>query len=544
MRDNHSRKDALSLTIIMLFFTAAWLVAWNTTLFYTPDSLDYAQMAREIEQGNGMMTLQIFPRHIPYLHKENKLASLEWPNLHRYPLASIIGAGINTFTDDIIKAAVTRSGIFFLLTLPLIFYIARQFCDTLTASIAVIFFSASPLIYRSAYDGMTESQAIFFTVAAASILLSNMKFAYKWIAVGVMCGLAFLTRTQIVYLLPLAALMPFVSQWKTKKMLAVTTLIISFGLTISPWMLRNLAITDDPFFSFSNTRNFVVDAPEHPGFSDIDMMLHAPTERAEVFSQYGEQIFDKIRSNFFPEVISPAYWLTAFGVMSPFFILSLLSLPLLRKKDNDDKLLYLIIFTLMSIVFIFIISCVALHTPRHYVYAYPFITITGLITLKSIASTYIPKLAVRYTNIFMTGLMAVGLAAFLYVAQYYYSYPPSKIAHVPYYRELSSLVDEDQVVASDNSHMVSLYAQRHAIRLPIIPADLLEINEKYIPIDYVIFSDLSLYRKKNPMEKPSIYGDYTVYRDFINAPEFKSHFQLRSRQPGVFTIYERNPSYP
>ena len=57
---------------------------------WRPDAFDYAQIAREIARGHGFSSLQaIYALHLDFLREHDALAT-DWPNLHRFPLPSLV----------------------------------------------------------------------------------------------------------------------------------------------------------------------------------------------------------------------------------------------------------------------------------------------------------------------------------------------------------------------------------------------------------------------------------------------------------------------
>ena len=98
----HAALGGIALAGVCLWFTA------SPGSVVSNDALDYAQMGRELARGHGASTLQIFPRHVPFLH-ENGLLDGPWPNLHRYPLPTWLDAVAALFTDDPRRAAFYQS---------------------------------------------------------------------------------------------------------------------------------------------------------------------------------------------------------------------------------------------------------------------------------------------------------------------------------------------------------------------------------------------------------------------------------------------------
>jgi len=156
MSENHFvfKNEYVIAFLLFIVATLIWIWGFNTNYFGNRDAHDYAQMGRELSNGNGFSTLQIFPRHIPFLQKKNYLDKKSWPNLHRFPLPSILNAFFYKMTKDIIKAAVMQSGVAFLLSVPVLFLLATRLTNI--TIISYLFYSSG--LFNSFYREIVGAQ--------------------------------------------------------------------------------------------------------------------------------------------------------------------------------------------------------------------------------------------------------------------------------------------------------------------------------------------------------------------------------------------------
>ena len=70
---SESGKQYCIAVLLFLITTTIWVWGFNTSYLTRLDAHDYAQMGREISEGNGFSTLQTFPRHIRYFHERGFL---------------------------------------------------------------------------------------------------------------------------------------------------------------------------------------------------------------------------------------------------------------------------------------------------------------------------------------------------------------------------------------------------------------------------------------------------------------------------------------
>ena len=289
------RKEYTVGFLLLLAISIIWLWAFNTKSFWKPDALDYAQMGRELGRGNGFSTLHIFPRHIRLLSEKGYLEKENWPNLYRYPLPIILDAFFYKITANISMAAVLQSGVAFLLSIPVLFILATRLTNLKVGVISTIFYAADPLVFTGSYQGMTESLAILWILSLFLIVFSGEMSKLKYLAMGIICGLAYLTRTQLILLVPLVALYVWIKVPPKARLSGSVLFSIAFIFTIGPWFIRNAVLVGDPTFSFSTSRNLVKGSC--PVNSDLDLQLDAPVETLEVLKSYGLGVARKTFKN-------------------------------------------------------------------------------------------------------------------------------------------------------------------------------------------------------------------------------------------------------
>ena len=98
----------------------------------------------------------------------------------------------------------------------------------------------------------------------------------------------------------------------------------------------------------------------------------------------------------------------------------------------------------------------------------------------------------------------------------------------------------DTLVASDVAYKVALYAGCRALRLPAYPENLLEINDRFIPVDYILLSP-RVFTPKSP-NQPSLYETYADYLDFVKSEKFKEEFKFVKILPDRSALFESTRS--
>jgi hypothetical protein len=107
------------------------------------------------------------------------------------------------------------------------------------------------------------------------------------------------------------------------------------------------------------------------------------------------------------------------------------------------------------------------------------------------------------------------------------------------YETLRDRTSRETLIASDISERISLFTGARTLRLPADPHELLEINQDYLPVDYVLFSrELSRAGRAEEGSEDEA-GLYQGYLDFVNAPEFLEQFSYDEKLPNGELLFKR-----
>lgn len=471
---------------LLLFLTVSiiWSFAFSTVNFRRPDAYDYAQMGRELSRGNGFSTLQIFPRHIRFFHDKGFLEKENWPNLYRYPMPSIINALLYKINGDIVKASVLSSVVGFLLSVPVLFILALRISNIKSALAGTLFYAANPEVFASSYSGMTEPWATFFLLLLLLVGFSKNLSKWKSLAIGILCGLGYLTRSQFAVMMPLCVLYIWFKSHKKTRMLNTVVLVVGIAISIGPWLIRNYSVVGNPTFSFSNTRNLAMEAIGER--IDMETLLDAPVKTSEVFEQYGSKILRKIRDNLLG-IFTPHYWSQAFPPDS-FILLIVLASFMYRKHCSDNK------YNLFRDVVVILVVCNTLIIAMAFSKARFYTSLQPLIYIVAASEVFIvlnkvkfEKLSFVLRNTVFFGLLLFGFFRFCGNLSLYRNVAtPVSEAEMKSYESIRERVSGDTIVAADTSYKVSLYAGCRSLRLPVFAGNLLNINDQYLPLDYIL----------------------------------------------------------
>ena len=243
-----------------------------------PVALENAQLARHIAGGQGFTTGVLRP-----LALTAQPHALPVPDLVNAPLHPLLLAGVFAVTGPSTRVAAAFGLVVWLLTVWLVFLIARYWWDWRAASLAALFCVCSLTGALSAVAGLPQPMLtvlVFGAVAAVfpkpnSVREGDSVLAlWQPVLAGVLCGAAILTDYR---LLPLALVLGvYLFKTQERRVSALALFVGGFVLVLLPWCIRNYVVSGRVFglywySALENTRQFpgetiwrLTDVPKHP----------------------------------------------------------------------------------------------------------------------------------------------------------------------------------------------------------------------------------------------------------------------------------------
>ena len=222
-------------------------------------SLDLAQVAERVASGRGFSTGFIRPLSLRFNDSLFHHPELTHPPLYILVLA----AGIKLFgARD--STLVGVSVFFFWACLPLIWRLSRKIFGPVVAALTIFLYLSNPLMLRHSINGSPATFSAFLACLFLYFLYRSSSSPVWILAAGVMAGLGFLTRYSFGLWLFAAVLFLFLGL-PARRRRGVAVLIIGALVVVSPWLIRNLMITGNPFFTLHGFKAFMFSDPR-PGF--------------------------------------------------------------------------------------------------------------------------------------------------------------------------------------------------------------------------------------------------------------------------------------
>ncbi len=224
-------------------------------------SLDLAQVARRVAQGEGFTTGFIRPVSLRF-HPD----FLRHPELTHPPLYVLILAGaFRVFSArDLTVAGV--SIFFFWALVPWTWFWGRKIFDDLTAGLAVLLLCLNPLLLRASISG-NPIPFLAFLLFLLFYLLYRGRGDSRFLpaAAGAVIGLAYLTRYSCgLWLLPAGFFLA--GEGKPHRLRRLLLLAGGAVLVALPWLIRNWVVAGGPFFTLDGFKPSMFSDPR-PGYT-------------------------------------------------------------------------------------------------------------------------------------------------------------------------------------------------------------------------------------------------------------------------------------
>jgi 4-amino-4-deoxy-L-arabinose transferase-like glycosyltransferase len=228
--DRLTRRGIVVATVIGAIWRIAMLISrWNLGLVFN-DSVYYSYQAQHNAQGEWF-----------------RLVFTNGPGAEHPPLASLLMTPASLLPHVVSwqRATSTLLGI---AVIPLIALLGLRLGGRRVAIIAAFVAAVYPNLWINDSLVMSESAAVFFVVVA---LLCAWRFQQRFdyrsaIMTGGVVALAALTRSELILLAPLLALIGFRAQARLEWLKRAVVMLVVVGAVIAPWMIYNATRFDAP----------------------------------------------------------------------------------------------------------------------------------------------------------------------------------------------------------------------------------------------------------------------------------------------------------
>ena len=317
------------LTILAIFGPPAVLYIYYRMMFpglVNPDSLDYAQLARNLANGHGFTTY--FLRPLALTHGDNLYAQPDLVHGPLFPFLLALAFGVLGAKDSV---SALVSGIFYLLTIPAVYLLGMRIFNRKVALYTTLILIINALMLEYAASGLPITLYVFLSTCLMIVIydLARVREANadrgvplipkgKLFLAGMLTGLLYLTDPVFFWFLPVIIGM-ILWLFPRKRMRAFLWFLMPLVVLVCPWMIRNARLTGNPIFGLRGMELWMFTKNSYPGYIAYRLMRSEMAPGKGLFNDVVRKILlgagEVIQA--FPQVT--ASWVLAFFLPSLLF---------------------------------------------------------------------------------------------------------------------------------------------------------------------------------------------------------------------------------
>lgn len=241
-----ARQRAAVLAGVLALAMGGWFWAHRDIpyLLWSSDEYEYADIARRLAGGEGFTTGVVFPPHLEYG------ADRAHPSLVRPPLWPLEIAALFALVGPQLGAVHALAAFFFAGTALLAAALALELAGPLAGAVAGVAVATSPQIQTLALGGLSETSFAFW-MTLAFLLVARRS---PPLAIGAVCGLAYLTRYDGLALAAVVGAMLLIEQ---RRLRPAALYVLGFVVVATPWWLRNAVVAGNPLYALTGYNLFM-----------------------------------------------------------------------------------------------------------------------------------------------------------------------------------------------------------------------------------------------------------------------------------------------
>jgi hypothetical protein len=510
LRDCRSVSLVAIAGLIAVALIGTFRALWTFSGFsMTGDALLYGELARHLAAGEGFVSAFVYP------------VSLAYPSLHTIPQPHVLyHPAYPALLAAVFRLAGTHDLVLVLANtllawglLVCVFCLARRLFGMSVACAATAAMALDTTLASNVRNSGTEVLAML-VVTAVAVVLASSPGRWSGALAGVLLGAAYLTRPNLLLLLPLAA----AALWRMGARVAILPLLGGALLVIAPWVVRGWLVMGQPFFSLYTVANIAWEMPSFPGMIATYGTL-APRGLGVMVTEYRGELLGKLGTNLLYYARQAVFTVNPVAVVA--FVLGLVLWRRRARAAPSPADRALGEWVAASGVLTVILASLLAREPRYLAPIAPVIVVLGVgWTLAAAKSTGRRALSV-VAAVAMLALPIAGTTRDLLQLR---GAEAMSRWHDPNLAELASLTRATDVIVTDIGRGVTWYTERKTVQAPIDRATLERIAT-IVPVTAIYLSSQAATRW------PGMYGaalDVGTYvpKEFALARSFPDGARL------------------
>lgn len=446
------------------------------------NALDYAQIARHVYRGEGFTTSFIKPLSLVHHRSVADHPDLTYPPLHILWTSVMMHA-----FGPVDRAVAHSSGLAFILTGPLVFFMGLRLFDLRTASLATVLYATNGTSLDYAVSGLEASLLGLLVTALLLVLYLAAKsegHQMTFVAIaGALTGLIYLTKyVWVVAAIPAVVYLVSMSQ---QRRLARVGVFAGLAVVVAlPWLVRNQRLTGNPFFTLRTTE-MLGQTKAYPG----DSLYRRYAEYVPGFFVFAAQnpkaVLDKCRGGLARLYRGSAALAGVY--LTPFFLVAILVRLGDESFERWRNLIYAMV-VLVALALIFLIADLRLLAP-----AGPVMTVIAVGYFWRLVTDRTQELDPRRRGRIVTA--AVTILVLAHVFPFAVAVTPGPTTGEERADAVQSACEQlaarvQGPVATDMPWAVAWRADRDAIWLPQSDVDLRNVEQAVGPLQWLLLTPL------------------------------------------------------
>lgn len=465
MRKILSNSRIRDISVLFICAVIIWLIYFYSNFqgLWAPDAMNYASVARNILEGNGFETDVIIPKFLAY-SRENPFAYIVGGSL--WPLVLSFFFLIFGVNDN---AVALSSGIFFILSVPLIYLLAKELFNRKIAVISALIFTIELNMLYYSVSGLTESLYIFLLLFSFFLFI-KARIGWHFLLLGIVLGLSRMVRMNTTFFILPFLLFAYFSLEQKKNIKNPIFLMIGFLFGCFPDLYKEYRIYGDPILGYYGAAA----AWGMPHFDLREIKQNSFITSIDYLVKYPKELLNKYLKNIL-EYYEGLLKITKPLIMS-FFVVSLF------KWDKDSKIHKIKGLFLLCFLFqLLILGAYAGDAQIRYFHIFiPFIIIFSVDSFFLVYSNFLKiKDIFKETLIIVTILILLAPTVYFIISREHFSQDGSDPLILR--TKIQMLTNSNDIIVGDDCVRVAWYADRKTLPLPKTKKMFEQVNS-YLPI--------------------------------------------------------------
>ena len=479
-----ARVWALVVFLVAAALYAGYLARTDFHRFPPEDTVETLVAAREVAAGNGLTTRVISPPVLTFLTRQGR-AQPPWPNATRAPLPVLTMGWLMRITSTPTAVALS-SGIFFLLSVPLIFLIGHRLAGRAAGLLGSAAYAISPAGLWYGVTGMTESASIFSLSAIIYLLMGEITWGGCALA-GVAAGVGYLGRFTFKIWAPLIVGFIIWRAWRKGPARAVgmAALFVTPLLAAMLWFGASMERATGEFGYFGQEDISIRrDTGLYPGRSS-SLALESSSAREFVMTHKAIMVrkYGRIAEVAWPAVVK----MGAMPFLVCFFLVEMFLVLAGARRGQIHWLIYALLGLQLLLVPLVSFGHGGVGENRYLDVFGPLGAVLG-------AAFAVELLRGKHAATRRATLVLIAIVALTSIPTLF------DLAVGPYHgddlshwdlvgAELAAQVGPDDIVASTHPALVSWKSGCYAVGLPVTPVELLRMNREMLGVDWIYIEE-------------------------------------------------------